>query len=1318
MVTGASGVPSASRRRVHRSAGCSAYRSQAASAGRVSRRRLRAGGSGLPGARHRVWNVKTHLPRSVWLWIVLVVARRAPRVSSSFRGNGGYEEVDTSTALAQFDDGNVETATINDKEQTLDLELKTPVDGSDKVTAVVPAGRRRRRSSASSSSTRRGQRRRRLRHQRHPGRACSVSLLVSFLPFLDPRCCSCSLMNQMQGGGAPGHAVRQVQGQADHQGHAEDDVRRRRRLPTRRSRSSARSRSSCRSPAKFQAVGAKIPKGVLLYGPPGTGKTLLARAVAGEAACRSTRSPAPTSSRCSSVSAPPGSATCSSRPRRTPRRSSSSTRSTPSAATAAPAWAAATTSASRPSTSCSSRWTASTSRGGVILIAATNRPDILDPALLRPGRFDRQIAVDAPDLDGRHQILAGARARASRWRPDVDLLSRRPPHARLHRRRPGQRAQRGRAAHRPQQQQADRQRRPRRGDRPRHRRPAARTRLMSEKEKQITAYHEGGHALVAAALPQHRPGAQGDDPAARPGARATRWCCPTRTSTPRPAREMLDKLAYMLGGRAAEEMVFHDPTTGAGNDIEKATALARAMVTAVRHDRAARRDQARRQRAPSRSWAATWATSATTPRRSPPIVDEEIKTLLATAHQEACDILDENRDVLDALVLELLEKETLDKARGRRGLRAAAPPADAPGVDRLARARRRPTIPPVDDPAGDPRPGRQRRRAGRPRRAVDPHAARRGRRRRTATPASRPDAAHGRLSPRWPTRSGIGRRCAGRRSPAFDHARAEAGRPRAARSRSARTPTARGCATPRPGSPGRTPSCSPGLRQTPEDVLTTTFDLGHDEMVLVRDIELWSMCEHHLVPFTGVAHVGYIPAEDGRITGLSKLARLVDVYAQRPQVQERLTTQVADALIEHPRARGVIVVIEAEHLCMTMRGVRKAGAAHDHLRGARHAARPPPPAPRRWPDPLGGQLMTGRRPAARRPAGRRAGDGRRQRHARLVLRRRPLRSTPTPRSRTGCELRADGRRHPRRRRRVDPARRRPRRRRGGAAPGRPGDPRRSPPTASRSSASTRCAPRSPRPPLDGRRRDRQRRLAAGWPTRGCSSVVADAGVAVRRDALARAQPTEMHAARAVRRRASPRCATSWPRGSRPSLAAGVAAGADRARPGLGFAKTAEHNWELLARPRPARRRWATRCWSAPPASVPRPPAGRRRRRRRARSSGATAATPAIDACWPRRPAPGACACTTRGASVDAVRTRRGRPERRPWLGPPPHRTDRITLRGVRAHATTGSTPSSASTARRSSSTPSLGLDTRAAAAGDDLDQDRELRRAGPALTPS
>jgi GTP cyclohydrolase I len=117
-----------------------------------------------------------------------------------------------------------------------------------------------------------------------------------------------------------------------------------------------------------------------------------------------------------------------------------------------------------------------------------------------------------------------------------------------------------------------------------------------------------------------------------------------------------------------------------------------------------------------------------------------------------------------------------------------------------------------------------------------------------------------------------------------------------------------------------------GLHLEPADVLTTTFDLGHEEMVLVKDIEVYSTCEHHLVPFHGVAHVGYIPSEDGRITGLSKLARLVDLYARRPQVQERLTSQVADALMEHLEPRGAIVVFECEHLCMSMRGVRKPGS--------------------------------------------------------------------------------------------------------------------------------------------------------------------------------------------------------------------------------------------------------------------------------------------------------------------------------------------------------------------------------------------------------
>src|SRR5881409_216636 len=117
-----------------------------------------------------------------------------------------------------------------------------------------------------------------------------------------------------------------------------------------------------------------------------------------------------------------------------------------------------------------------------------------------------------------------------------------------------------------------------------------------------------------------------------------------------------------------------------------------------------------------------------------------------------------------------------------------------------------------------------------------------------------------------------------------------------------------------------------GLFVNPADVLQTTFDEDHDELVLVKDIPIYSICEHHLVPFHGVAHVGYIPGEDGRVTGLSKLARLVEVYARRPQVQERMTSQIADALSDVLKPRGVLVVIEAEHLCMAMRGIRKPGS--------------------------------------------------------------------------------------------------------------------------------------------------------------------------------------------------------------------------------------------------------------------------------------------------------------------------------------------------------------------------------------------------------
>jgi cell division protease FtsH len=283
---------------------------------------------------------------------------------------------------------------------------------------------------------------------------------------------------------------------------------------------------------------------------------------------------------------------------------------------------------------------------------------VLDPALLRPGRFDRQIQVDAPDLAGRHKILQ-VHARGKPLEPDVDLLG-------VARRTPGftgadlenvlneaalltARFNQKMITDESLDEAIDRV----------IAGPQRRTRLMSEKEKLITAYHEGGHALVAAAFP-------GNDPVHKvtilPRGRALGYTMvlPDQDKYSQTRSELLDSLAYMMGGRAAEEMVFHDPTTGAGNDIEKATAVARAMVTqygmterlgAIKLGDGNAEPFLGRDFGHSRNYSEEVAAA----------VDEETKKLLANAHQEAFDILEQNRDVLDSLVLQLMDKETLDK---------------------------------------------------------------------------------------------------------------------------------------------------------------------------------------------------------------------------------------------------------------------------------------------------------------------------------------------------------------------------------------------------------------------------------------------------------------------------------------------------------------------------------------------------------------------------------------------------------------------------------------------------------------------------------
>jgi cell division protease FtsH len=411
-------------------------------------------------------------------------------------------------------------------------------------------------------------------------------------------------------------------------------------------------------PGKFQAVGAKIPKGVLLYGQPGTGKTLLARAVAGEAGV-------PFYSISGSDFVEMFVGVGASRVRDLFE----------TAKTNAPAivfideidavgrhrgagLGGGHDEREQTLNQLLVEMDGFDVRGGVILIAATNRPDVLDPALLRPGRFDRQIAVDAPDLPGREQILkVHSRGKPMADNADLRAVARRTPGftgadlanvlneaalltARLNK------------------QQIDKFALDEAIDRV-IAGPQRRTRLMSDKEKVLTAYHEGGHALVAASLPH-------SDPVHKvtilPRGRALGYTMvlPDEDKYSTTRSEMLDKLAYMLGGRAAEEMVFHDPTTGASNDIEKATALARAMVTqygmterlgAIQYGQDSGEPFLGRDLGSQRNYSEEIAAA----------VDEEVGKLILNAHQEAFDILVENRAVLDALVEELLEKETLDK---------------------------------------------------------------------------------------------------------------------------------------------------------------------------------------------------------------------------------------------------------------------------------------------------------------------------------------------------------------------------------------------------------------------------------------------------------------------------------------------------------------------------------------------------------------------------------------------------------------------------------------------------------------------------------
>ena len=411
-------------------------------------------------------------------------------------------------------------------------------------------------------------------------------------------------------------------------------------------------------PAKYALLGAKIPKGVLLYGPPGTGKTLLARAVAGEA-----KVPFYSISGSDFVEMFVGVGAARVRDLFNQAKANAPAIVFVDEIDAVGRQRGAGMGGGHDEREQTLNqllveMDGFEANGQVILIAATNRPDVLDPALLRPGRFDRQIPVERPDLKGREDILK-VHAKGKPISKDVELVAyaRRTPgftgadlanvlnEAALLTAREGQKTINNSQI----DEAIDRVMAG----------PQRKSRLMSEEERRVTAYHEAGHALVAHALPH-------TDPVHKitimPRGRALGYTMvlpdDDKYSTTR--NQLLDQLAYSLGGRAAEELIFHDPSTGASNDIEKATALARAMVTqygmteaigAIKLGSDASEPFMGRDYGHQRDYSENVAA----------VVDAEIRNLIGTAHQEAYDILEANRTILDEMVLHLLEKETLNK---------------------------------------------------------------------------------------------------------------------------------------------------------------------------------------------------------------------------------------------------------------------------------------------------------------------------------------------------------------------------------------------------------------------------------------------------------------------------------------------------------------------------------------------------------------------------------------------------------------------------------------------------------------------------------
>ncbi|MFC0861754.1 ATP-dependent zinc metalloprotease FtsH [Sphaerimonospora cavernae] len=593
--------------------------------------------------------------RGPLLWI-LGIGLLILLVTTMFGGDGNYTPADTSTVVQQIQQGNVKSATVVDKEQQAKLTLNSPIAVGGKQTDRIQAswvyGQGPELAKAlEAAKPKQGW------TVEVPKDNFLVSLLVSFLPIIIIVLIFLFIMNQMQGGGSrvmnfgkskaklitkdtPKSTFADVAG-ADEAIEELQEIK-----------------EFLQAPAKFQAIGAKIPKGVLLYGPPGTGKTLLARAVAGEAGV-------PFYSISGSDFVEMFVGVGASRVRDLFEQAKAN----------APAiifideidavgrhrgagLGGGHDEREQTLNQLLVEMDGFDVKGGVILIAATNRPDILDPALLRPGRFDRQVTVDRPDLEGRKGILR-VHGRGKPFAQDVDLdtIARRTPgftgadlanvinEAALLTARQDQKL----ISMNTLEESIDRVMAG----------PERKSRVMSDQEKKIIAYHEGGHALVAHALPNSDP-VHKITILSRGRALGYTMTLPMEDKFLATRSEMMDQLAMLLGGRTAEELVFHEPTTGASNDIEKATSIARRMVTeyGMSERLGARKFGSGngevflgREMGHERDYSEQIASA----------IDEEVRRLIESAHDQAWEILVQYRDVLDNLVLELMEKETLSR---------------------------------------------------------------------------------------------------------------------------------------------------------------------------------------------------------------------------------------------------------------------------------------------------------------------------------------------------------------------------------------------------------------------------------------------------------------------------------------------------------------------------------------------------------------------------------------------------------------------------------------------------------------------------------